>query len=71
MAKAASTIEKGKRITGQDRVALASDLKKRYEKGATVRELHEQTGRSFGAIQRLLAEAGTAVRPRGGSRPKA
>lgn len=63
-------IDKGTRITGPAREKLALKLRKQYEKGATVRSLHEQTGRSFGAIQKLLEEAGTTMRPRGGSRAK-
>ena len=60
-------IKKGKRVTGEDREALKADLKKRYEEGATIRILHTETGRSFGAIQRLLLEAGVTMRPRGGA----
>lgn len=61
-------IKKGARITGDERETLKADLKKAYEGGATIRELHEETGRSFGAIQRLLLEAGVTMRPRGGAR---
>lgn len=64
-------IGKGRRITGEDRAKLVAHMRKRYEEGATVRVLNEETGRSFGAIQRLLAESGTLIRPRGGSRKKA
>jgi len=64
------TITKGARVTGPQREKLAKSMRKAYEKGATVRTLHEETGRSFGAIQRLLAEAGTTMRPRGGARTK-
>lgn len=75
MAKAASTtiepIAKGKRVTGADREQLKATLRKKYEAGATVRQLHEETGRSFGAIQRLLLEAGVTMRPRGGARRSA
>lgn len=74
MAKATSTtlepIAKGKRYTGEDREKLGATLRKRYEDGATIRILHEETGRSFGAIQRILVEAGTTMRPRGGARTK-
>lgn len=60
-------IKKGKRVTGEERDALAADLKRRYEGGETIRQLHDATGRSFGAIQRLLSEAGVTMRPRGGA----
>lgn len=61
-------ISKGTRVTGTDRDKLAEALKKRYEGGATIRELNAETGRSFGAIQRLLSEAGVTMRARGGAR---
>lgn len=70
MAKQLEPIGKGRRITGEDRAALIAHMRVRYEAGATVRVLHAETGRSFGAIQRLLAESGTQMRPRGGSRKK-
>ena len=62
-----AAIAKGKRVTGEDRDKLAAALKTKYENGATIRQLHEETGRSFGAIQRLLSEAGVTMRPRGGA----
>lgn len=64
-------IEKGARIVGDDRDKLKAALKAKYEAGATVRQLHQETGRSFGAIQRLLAESGVTMRPRGGARKSA
>lgn len=66
-------IAKGKRVTGEDRDRLGAELKRRYEAGETVRQLHTSTGRSFGAIQRLLSESGATMRPRGGANrpPKA
>lgn len=66
-----TTVPKGKRVVGADREKLKAALRAKYEKGATVRQLHEQTGRSFGAIQKLLEEAGTTMRPRGGARKSA
>jgi len=65
-----STITKGKRITGEDREALKAQFKRDYESGKTIRQLHESSGRSFGAIQRLLSEAGVTMRPRGGANRK-
>lgn len=64
-------IEKGKRVTGEARAKLIKDLSAKYDKGATIRVLHEETGRSFGAIQRLLIEGGVTMRPRGGANRKA
>src|SRR3954447_25426105 len=45
----------------------AAALADRYLYGATIRELAEQTGRSYGMVRSLLIEAGVTFRPRGGS----
>lgn len=64
-----SAAKKGARILGADRDKLASEFKKAYEKGATIRQLAEQTGRSYGFVNRILIESGVELRPRGGPRP--
>jgi hypothetical protein len=52
------------RIVGEDRAQLAEDLKKKHKKGASIRALAKETGRSYGSINRLLREAGvTFERP--------
>ncbi|WP_268745721.1 MULTISPECIES: helix-turn-helix domain-containing protein [Amycolatopsis] len=56
---------KGCRITGPARDAMRRKLKKRYEKGATVRALAEECGRSYGFVHRVLSEAGVQMRNRG------
>jgi predicted transcriptional regulator len=62
-----STTQKGARITGAERSKMAGELAKKYKAGASVRELAEETGRSYGAIHRLLTgDAGLILRPRGG-----
>ena len=58
---------KGKRITGGERNKLASDLKKRYEGGVSIRDLAADTGRSYGFVHRVLTEAGVTLRGRGGA----
>jgi predicted transcriptional regulator len=63
----AETIRKGVRITGHNRETLARDLKKRYEKGASIRSLAESTGRSYGFVHRVLCESGVQLRGRGGA----
>ncbi len=63
----AETIRKGVRITGHTRETLARDLKKRYEKGASIRSLAESTGRSYGFVHRVLCESGVQLRGRGGA----
>ncbi|WEP00044.1 helix-turn-helix domain-containing protein [Streptomyces sp. FXJ1.172] len=67
-------IATGARITGEARDRLASELKKAYEGGASIRALAEDTGRSYGFVHRILTEAGVSLRNRGGaprSRPGA
>jgi hypothetical protein len=60
-------LKKGARITGNTRDKLASDLKKKYEKGASIRALAESTGRSYGFVHRVLSESGVQLRGRGGA----
>ncbi len=60
-------LKKGARITGSARDKLASDLKKKYEKGASIRSLAESTGRSYGFVHRVLTESGVQLRGRGGA----
>ncbi|HKS45605.1 MAG TPA: helix-turn-helix domain-containing protein [Amycolatopsis sp.] len=56
------------RIIGSTRKLLGADLRKRYEKGTSVRALANSIGRSYGFTNRLLKEAGTTMRKRGGVR---
>ena len=63
-------LKKGSRVTGDDRTTLASDLKKRYEKGESIRLLAESSGRSYGFVHRILTESGTTLRGRGGATRK-
>ncbi len=56
---------KGKRVTGQSRAQVASDLKAQYEQGASIRSLAEHTGRSYGFIHQVLTEARVTLRGRG------
>lgn len=63
----AETLRKGTRVTGSDRSDLATELKKRYENGESIRSLAASTGRSYGFVHRLLSEAGVSLRGRGGA----
>ena len=63
----AAVLKKGARITGSDRTKLAGDLKKKYDKGASIRELAESHGRSYGFVHRVLSESGVKLRGRGGA----
>jgi hypothetical protein len=61
------TLKKGTRVTGADRTKLASDLKKRYDNGESIRSLAAATGRSYGFVHRILTETGVSLRGRGGA----
>ena len=63
----ATALKKGARITGADRTKLAGDLKKKYDKGASIRELADAAGRSYGFVHRVLSESGVDLRGRGGA----
>jgi len=60
-------LAKGRRITGADRDRLSTDLKRRYDSGASIRDLAADTGRSYGFIHRVLSESGATFRGRGGA----
>lgn len=60
-------LAKGRRVTGGERTKLANDLKKKYNSGASIRELAEATGRSYGFVHRVLTESGVTLRGRGGA----
>ncbi|MFI5857264.1 helix-turn-helix domain-containing protein [Streptomyces parvulus] len=53
-------------VTGLARKKLGADLKRAYDKGASIRTLAEGCGRSYGFVHLLLTEAGTTLRSRGG-----
>jgi helix-turn-helix protein len=65
-----TTLRKGTRVTGEDRNKLATDLRKRYDAGESIRSLATATGRSYGFIHRILTETGGALRGRGGATRK-
>jgi hypothetical protein len=58
---------KGRRVSGGERDKLTADLTKRYAAGASIRDLAEDTGRSYGFIHRILSEAQVPLRGRGGA----
>lgn len=63
----AADLKKGSRITGDDRDRLAVDLRKRYDAGASIRDLATDTNRSYGFVHRILSESGAPLRGRGGA----
>ncbi len=62
-----AVVKKGARITGAERAKLATDLKKQYAKGRSIRELAATHGRSYGFVHRVLSESGVNLRGRGGA----
>lgn len=60
-------LPKWSRVTGSDRESLASRCKEMYcgPQQMSVRNIAQVTGRSYGAIHKLLKEAGVSFRPRG------
>jgi hypothetical protein len=63
----AETLKKGTRVTGADRSKLATDLRRRYDAGESIRSLASATGRSYGFVHRILTETGVTLRGRGGA----
>ncbi|MEU6346519.1 helix-turn-helix domain-containing protein [Streptomyces sp. NPDC046977] len=60
-------VEKRTKVTGAERVKLATELSAAYHGGASIRTLAESTGRSYGFVHRLLTESGVTLRTRGGA----
>jgi len=63
-----TTLEKNRRIVGDERRRVATDLTKRYARGESIRSLAAATGRSYGFVHRVLRESGVQLRARGGAR---
>ncbi|HWC36739.1 MAG TPA: helix-turn-helix domain-containing protein [Mycobacteriales bacterium] len=60
-------LKKGSRVTGGERDKLSATLRKRYDSGASIRDLAASTGRSYGFVHRILSESGAGLRGRGGA----
>lgn len=67
---AVAELKKGIRVIGGERDKLSATLRKRYDGGASIRELASSTGRSYGFIHRILVESGATLRGRGGATRK-
>lgn len=59
-------LKKGARITGPDRAKLTTEITTQYLNGASIRNLAQEHGRSYGFMHRLLSESGAPLRVRGG-----
>lgn len=57
-------------VTGAERERLGAELKRKYDAGESIRALAAHTGRSYGFVHRILREAGTTLRGRGGGSPR-
>jgi predicted transcriptional regulator len=64
----AEAVKKGERLTGARREQLAKELAEAYQAGRSIRQLAAETGRSYGAVHRLLVDYGVTLRGRGGAR---
>lgn len=64
---ATTDLKKGSRITGDERDSLATDLRKRYDDGDSIRALASEHNRSYGFVHRILVESGATLRGRGGA----
>lgn len=62
----ATDLGKHSRIIGTERDKVGQSLRRKYEQGSSIRELAEDLGRSYGFVHKVLVEADTPLRPRGG-----
>lgn len=53
----------------KERKATVDYCVSRYAEGASIQELADEVGRSYGTVHKLLVGGGVTLRPRGGSRP--
>lgn len=60
---------KRRRAGGKVRADLCADFREKYEAGATIRELAESTGWSYGFVYRVLRESEVTLRGRGSRKP--
>ncbi|MEW2568411.1 helix-turn-helix domain-containing protein [Streptomyces sp. NPDC047070] len=58
------------RVHPSNRAAFAAFLRRDYEAGSSIRSLAGREGFAYGTIRRLLKEAGTTLRRRGGGLPR-
>lgn len=56
-------------VMGAERANLRAEMRQAYEvDGLTIKQVAAKFGRSYGTTNKLLHEAGTDVRSRGGNR---
>lgn len=49
---------------------MGAEMRRLYEAGMSIRELSEEYARSYGAVHKMLREAGVKLRLRGGEAPR-
>lgn len=59
------TIAPHTRLTGPERQRVSNQLRWAYLDGASIRQLADETGRSYGFVHAILSEAGVPLRARG------
>ena len=59
-------VKKGARLTGEDRARMSERVLAQYSEGHSIREIAQETGRSYGFVHRVLSESDVALRGRGG-----
>jgi hypothetical protein len=67
MAAGLEPIEPYIKLAGEQRRRVAEQLAESYRAGHSIRQLMAESGRSYGAVYRLLGEAGVIMRTRGGN----
>lgn len=61
-------VELHSRLTPEQAATVGKELRKRYESGASIRQISEETNYSIQRVRSLLVSSGTALRGRGGAR---
>ncbi|MEV0278568.1 helix-turn-helix domain-containing protein [Streptomyces sp. NPDC050610] len=60
-----------KRLRGQQRKEVAEAVVNAYDPGsASIRDIADATGRSYGWVHQVLKDQKVPLRPRGGARPR-
>jgi predicted transcriptional regulator len=49
----------------KERAKVVKVVQRQYKQGASIRQIADETGRSYGNVHRLLSESGVTLRPRG------
>jgi hypothetical protein len=60
-------LKEGVYVVGEHRAVLGTQLRRHYDAGLKIHAIAREIRRSYGFVHRLLAEAGTQFRPRGGA----